>query len=82
MWGVKRRNGASKQYEYAGHLFPKPVETLEVCKSCTGAAHVYSKIHDKKNVVNAGAVEGRTEWKNGKAVHFLFLTYFKMLGLR
>lgn len=79
---MERRNGANKQCEYAGHLFPKPVETLEVCKSCTGAAHVYSKTHDKKNVVNAGAVKGRTEWINEKTVHLPSLTYFKMLGLR
>lgn len=43
---VERRNGASKQCEYAGHLFPKPLETVEVC--CTGAARVYSKYMIRK----------------------------------
>lgn len=78
---MERRNGASKQCEHAGHLFPKPLETLEGCKSCTGAAH-YSKIHDKKNLVNTGAMEGKREWINEKAVHLTSLTYFKMLGLK
>lgn len=77
---MERRNGASKQCEYTGHLFPKPLETLEVC--CTGAAHVYSKICDKKNIVNAGAVEGRREWINEKTVHSPSLTDFKLLRLK
>lgn len=60
----ERRNEASKQCEPTTLLCPQPLKTFEVCKSHawrTGAAHVNSKINDKKNVTIDGAVEGRRE---------------------